>query len=99
MRYAHVENGIVINVIEADVGYIASFGEAIATEEADIGWGYKNGQWIKPKNQEQSLIFPALSPRQLRLALRQLGKLQDVPIILASLPSPQKEDAEIEWDR
>jgi len=33
-----------------------------------------------------------------RLWLRRIGKLQDVPIIIASLPQGQREDAEIEWE-
>jgi len=41
---------------------------------------------------------PVLSPRQLRLQLLAIGKLADVPIVIASLPSPQAQAAEIEWE-
>jgi len=44
------------------------------------------------------VTMPPLSPRQLRLALSRLGKLQDLVIIVASLPEQQREEAEIEWE-
>jgi len=44
------------------------------------------------------VVMPELSPRQLRLALSRLGKLQDLAIIVASLPHQQREEAEIEWE-
>lgn len=36
--------------------------------------------------------------RQARLALLAAGRLGDVDTAIASLPSPQKEEAQIEWD-
>ena len=39
----------------------------------------------------------SVSMRQARLALLQIGKLQQINSAITSLPSPQKEEAEIEW--
>lgn len=40
----------------------------------------------------------AVTMRQARLALLQIGKLGDVATAIAALPSPQKEAASIEWE-
>lgn len=40
----------------------------------------------------------AVTMRQARLALLNIGKLSDVATAIAGLPSPQKEAAEIEWE-
>lgn len=40
----------------------------------------------------------SVTMRQARLALRSAGLLESINATLASLPSPQKEDAEIEWE-
>lgn len=50
--------------------------------------------------------FPAFKPpvpqsvtmRQARIALHRAGLLVDVDAAIASLPSPQKEEAQIEWE-
>ena len=39
----------------------------------------------------------SISMRQARLALLQTGKLQQISSAITSLPYPQKEEAEIEW--
>jgi hypothetical protein len=39
-----------------------------------------------------------VSMRQARLALLEAGHLQDIEPAIQSLPSPQKEAAEIEWE-
>lgn len=40
----------------------------------------------------------SVTMRQARLALLQAGKLANVDAAIASLPSPQKEQAQIEWE-
>lgn len=40
----------------------------------------------------------SITPRQARLVLLQLGVLDQVAAAIASLPSPQKEAASIEWE-
>lgn len=47
---------------------------------------------------EQKVIPSFVSMRQARLALLQQGLLSQVQTAIASLPSPQKEAAEIEWE-
>jgi len=73
MRYAYVENGVVTNVIEADEGYVAPFGEVIATDEAGIGWKYDDGIWIAPEDEEIPVSYPILTARQFWLAALELG--------------------------
>jgi len=46
-----------------------------------------------PKN-----IPPAVTMRQARLAMLAAGLLDDVATAIATLPSPQKEAAQIEWE-
>lgn len=43
-------------------------------------------------------IPQSVTMRQARLALLQIGKLADVTTAINSLPSPQKEAAQIEWE-
>jgi len=40
----------------------------------------------------------SLTMRQARLALHNAALLSSIPVIIASLPSPQRETAEIEWE-
>lgn len=48
---------------------------------------------------EVTLPVPAtVTMRQARLALLQAGKLSNVDAAIATLPSPQKEEAQIEWE-
>lgn len=60
---------------------------------ADNAWlqERENGQFETPAP------IPNLTARQFRLGLLSLGKLNDVPTAIAALPSPEREQAEIEW--
>jgi len=73
--------------IDEDFGF--SFGET-----GNVYGAIWDGEQIIPP----PVMMPELSPRQLRLALSRLGKLQDLAIIVASLPDQQREEAEIEWE-
>ncbi|ENN90826.1 hypothetical protein [Bartonella schoenbuchensis] len=54
MQYAVVENGVVTNIIVAPEDYVYPFeGEAIASNEAQIGWTYKDGQFYPPVEEEK----------------------------------------------
>ncbi|ENN91151.1 hypothetical protein [Bartonella bovis] len=56
MQYAVVENGVVTNIIVAPEDYVYPFeGEAIASNEAQIGWTYKDGQFSPPIEEEAIL--------------------------------------------
>lgn len=50
-----------------------------------------------PTPEEKRAMMPNLTARQLRLGLLSLGKLNGVPTAISALPSPDKEQAEIEW--
>ena len=67
MRYAIVENNVVINVVLADHALNTSF---IASETAQIGDSYSNGLFITP-----TPVIPvpqSVTPAQFRRALNQL---------------------------
>lgn len=58
-------------------------------------------QWTQPAALQSAEPVPvpaAVSMRQARLALLQAGKLADVDAVIAALPSPQKEAAQVEWE-
>lgn len=53
----------------------------------------------KPVSQKASVQIPtAVNMRQARLALLAKGVLPQIDAALAALPSPQKEQAQIEWE-
>lgn len=97
MRYAIIENGRVANVIVADAEFAASIGATQCPDHAGIGWSFDGATWTAPT--EQAAPVPsAVSMRQARLALLQIGKLADVDVQIAALLSPAKEAAQVEWE-
>ncbi|MCZ2158879.1 hypothetical protein NPX99_06300 [Bartonella sp. 220] len=55
MEYAVVENGVVTNIIVAPEDYVHIFdGEAIPSNEAQIGWTYKDGVFSPPIIDEEN---------------------------------------------
>lgn len=48
LNYAIIENELVINTVIADEQYAQSQGWVLLTNNAGIGWSYKNGQFIEP---------------------------------------------------
>lgn len=44
------------------------------------------------------VIPQTVTMRQARLALLKINKLSQVPVVISSLPSPLKEEAEITWE-
>ena len=107
-NYAIVENGIVINVIVADDNFIAQFHPDSAhpyeevhaddTMVARIGDTYDaaTGAFITPT--PEVTLITSITMRQARLALLAHNKLSDVQTTIDSLPSPMKEQAQIEWE-
>jgi hypothetical protein len=71
-----------------------------------VGWFYDADNRAAMGVEEEVVDDPAPVPavpssvtmRQARLALLQAGKLGSVDAAIASMPSPQKEEAQIEWD-
>lgn len=78
-----------MDMLEADLGEeAASHAELIALVRASMV------PYIPPP-----IVVPtSVTMRQARLALLSSGKLGSVATVIASLPSPQKEAAEIEWE-
>ena len=107
-NYAIVDNGIVVNVIVADDNFIAQFHPDSAhpyeevhaddTMVARIGDTYDaaTGAFITPTLAVTPIT--SITMRQARLALLAQNKLSDVQTTIDSLPSPAKEQAQIEWD-
>lgn len=56
------------------------------------------GNPILPYVAPPPAVPPSVSMRQARLALLGSGLLPQVEVAIASLPSPQKEAAQIEWE-
>lgn len=61
-----------------------------------INHKYVDGTWVEM--QPEVFIPSVVTMRQARLALLQQGLLSQVQTAIDSLPSPQKEAAQIEWD-
>lgn len=70
-------------------------------------WSYVSGVWAVADAQAQAARVEAariaavpkeVTMRQARRALREAGLLGNVGTAIAALPSPQKEDAQIEWE-
>ena len=46
MRYAVIENGLVVNAIVADEDYAQENKLVLMPDNVDIGWTYSNGEFI-----------------------------------------------------
>lgn len=78
MRYAHIENGKVINVIivkEEDLGLFPDW-ELVLSETAGIGDDYINGEFIKPPQPEIELPPRRISLDDIRNALTLAEKIK-----------------------
>ena len=103
MRYAIVENGVVSNIALAD-GPLVEWGEETVpvtgwfewTDGVAIGDLFDGEVFTKPEPVVE--VPQAVTQRQARLALLAAGLLAAVQPALDSLPSPQREAAQIEWD-
>lgn len=106
--YAIIEGDVVTNIVEW-TGKSASWQPPEGTRvqlvpegvSVCIGWTYdsKTGFAAPPAPPAPQAIVPSrVTMRQARLALRADGKLAAVGTAIKALPSPQKEDAQIEWD-
>lgn len=97
--------------IDPDEATVEQWAEAIAALEAAAGMPCIIGEPLPNQRVEDGVFVdiaplpPAAPPvpsvvtmRQARLALLSAEKLDDVGVAIASLPSPQKEAAQIEWE-
>jgi len=95
MRYAIIENGIVVNIAEAEAPLGADW---IADDgNARIG-GSWDGSAFHPPPPPAVVVPASVTMRQARLALLGAGKLAEVDAAIDMLPSPQKDAARIEWE-
>jgi hypothetical protein len=74
MRYAIIENGVVVNVVIADAEYAAQQGW-ITCPDAGPGWTYANGVFTAPVVVEPPAPTPAPAPTKEEL-LAQLQAIQ-----------------------
>lgn len=101
MEYALIKNNVVENIIVADEDFIAAlegYDHIVNTEGfiVGVGWDYVDGDFRKKSESTHSGIT-TITMRQLRLALLKNDALKTVQTILPTLPSPAKEEVEIEW--
>lgn len=92
-RYGKVVGSIVTgDVIASDTDPGAPW---VAIGNAGPGWLF-DGEATPPVTTPP--VPAAVTMRQARLALLAIGKIDDVEAIIAALPSPQKDQALIEWN-
>lgn len=111
-KFAYVIGGTVAEVIPLRVKNLARdvpLAERYAPEfvamcheipsGVDVKPGYTfDGTSYAPPAPLVPIVPASVTARQARLALLELGKLEAVTTAIAALPSPQREQAQIEWD-
>lgn len=94
MKYAIIENNVVVNIAVADDPLAESW---VASESAAIGDLYEGGEFIRPPDPPPAV--PAeVTMRQARLALLNAGLLDTAQAVIDALPMPQQRQAQIEWE-
>lgn len=89
MRYAIVENEVVVNVAVSESALGAGW---IESDDAQIGWLFDGQAFHRP---EPVVVVPeVVSMRQARLALLAASLLDDVEAAIAAAPQA----ARIEWE-
>ena len=100
MRYAIIDSGRVVNVIEAE-GPIDGL-TMVPSDEANIGWEWTGAMFVAPPPPPPPPSTPrvpnAVTRRQLRLWLVRHGfTLAQVEALIDALSEPQRTEARIEW--
>lgn len=95
MRCLIIENGVVVNSVEASAEFAQKQGW-IVSADGNIGDLWDGADFSSPPIKIKTPT--AVTMRQARLALLSVGLLDDVSVAIAALPSPQKEAATIEWE-
>lgn len=100
MRFAIILDGRVDNVALADdPDFAAALGWVACGEHVGPGWSYDGVAFTPPVAASSGPeVVVAVTMRQARLALLASGHLAAVDALIASLPSPQREAAVIEWE-
>lgn len=99
MRYAIIENSLVVNVAESDEPLAENW---IESPVAAIGWGYVEDAFVPPDpvviDPPEPVVPAEITMRQARLVLNAAGYITTINAAIAAMPSPQKEQAAIEWE-
>lgn len=93
MKYAIIENNVVVNVALADFPMADNW---VQSDAAVIGDGYINGVIVKPPILQT--VPQVVFMRQARLALLEVNLLDNVDQIISLLPEPMQSEAKIEWE-
>lgn len=83
MRFAVIQAGSVINVIEADADFTLEGFDLVASDIAGPGWSY-DGVDFHPPPPEPAPVPPSISPLQARRALRAAGLIDEVNVAVSS---------------
>lgn len=94
MKYAIIENNVVVNIAVADDPLAESW---IASESAAIGDTYEGGNFVRPPAPPPAVPVE-VTMRQARLALLNAGLLDTAQAVIDALPMPQRRQAQIEWE-
>lgn len=96
-RYAQIVDGVVHLVTESETQPDPQYGVWIACGNAGPGWTYNGTSFAAPVPPAPT-VPTVLTMRQARLVLFTAGLIGSVQAAIDSLPSPDKEKAQIEWD-
>lgn len=80
-RYAIIQDGIVLNVIEADAAFAQSIG-AVLAETASPGDLYADGEFTRPEPVVE--VPQSVTRRQFKLGLLAIDLLDDVETMIAA---------------
>lgn len=61
-HYAVIENGNVVNTVEADAEYALQHGWVAAEKEVCIGWSYIDGNFIDKRPLEEPIHITPIQP-------------------------------------
>lgn len=95
MRFAVINEGRVVNHAVAEEDFATACGW-IPAGDSEIGDLWDGVTFTKPVVQVD--VPASVTMRQARLALLSAGILDDIDTAIAGLPSPDKEQAKIEWE-
>lgn len=98
MRYAIIDGGLVANVALADAEFAEAQGWTACPGEVGPGWSFAGGVFTPPAPPAPT-VPQTVTMRQAQLALLAAGHFAAVETLIASMPSPQREAAQIEWRR
>lgn len=102
--YARIQNGVVAELLETDGDIAQMFHPSLTWVECnsmvETGYIYANGEFAKPEPVESPSEVPLrVTRRQGRLALLEVGKLDEVEIGIDAMTDPtEKRAAQIEYE-